>query len=214
MNLSRRMTIPAACALGLSLVLTACGGGDRTTTTTDSTTTISHDTVVQAPATTDTAMTATPPAPAMTDANILAMLGHADSMEVEFGKVARSKSKNADVKSFAKMMVDDHTAMMKDGAALAKRLNLVPTVPANDTNGAAMASELATLQSADANSFDHTYVDHAVMDHQKVLDALNMMEPQAQSDSVKMLIQHARPKVQSHLDHAKQLQTKMGGAKM
>jgi putative membrane protein len=206
MNLTRLFTIPVS-TLGLCLCMAACGGNGSDTATTD--TTATHDTMATAPMPADTASSTT-----MTDANILAALSQSDSMEVEEGKVARSKAKNADVKAFGKMMIDDHTAMMKDGAALAKQLNIVPAPMAGDTDLSAAVAELDMLKKTDAASFDKAYIDHAVMDHQKVLDKLSMMESQAQSDSVKSLIQRARPKVQMHLDRAKEIQGKIGSASM
>ncbi len=193
-------------------LLVACGGKNDSAGTAD-TAAMHNDTMATAPATPDTTASMAAPAP-MTDANIMAKLAESDSMEIEEGKVARDKAKSADVKAYAKMMIDDHTNMKKEGSELAKRLNITPVPPANDASGSAMAAAMESMKNADAAAFDRMYIDHAVMDHQKVLDDLAAMESQAQNDAIKALIQRARPTVQKHLDRAKEIQGKMGGATM
>src|SRR5688572_18645525 len=95
---------------------TAGGSGDTTgTATTGANTT--------PPASTPPA---TPPPATMSDANIFARMGMTDSMEIEMGKVALSKAKSGDVKTFAQMMVTGHGKMKSEGAALASRLGITP----------------------------------------------------------------------------------------
>src|SRR5262245_59305754 len=57
---------------------------------------------------------ATSPAPAaMTDANIAAIVVAANTIDVENGELAKTKTKNAGVKAFAEQMITDHKSVNK-----------------------------------------------------------------------------------------------------
>jgi putative membrane protein len=146
---------------------------------------------------------------AMSDANILAVMGMADSMEVAEGKLVQGKAKSADVKKFGAMMVTDHSKMMSEGKALATKLNVVPAPPAGDNMKSEGDMAMQTLMSVSGTTFDSAYVAMAVADHQKVLDKLNQMRGQAKSPDLVAAIDKAIPVVQHHLDGAKTLQGKM-----
>jgi putative membrane protein len=163
------------------------------------------------PGAADTTTDTTAPKPmTMTDANIFAKLDAANSEEVDEGKLATSKSKNAAVKKFAQMLVTDHSKMKKEGADLAKSLNITPELPAGDTSMAMAQHTMDMLKSATA--FDSTFIATAIDGHQKTLDALNSMQGMATSDSLKTLISKAIPVVQHHLDEARALQGKMASS--
>ena len=54
------------------------------------------------------------------------------TVDVDYGKLAVKKTKNAEVKTFAETMIRDHTAVNDKAAALAKKINLTPE--ASDTS--------------------------------------------------------------------------------
>ncbi|MEP7219710.1 MAG: DUF4142 domain-containing protein, partial [Bacteroidota bacterium] len=188
----------------------------QATITTDSTGTMTsdsamthHDTAMASGTGMDTSKAAT--AMPMNDANILAALSMADSAEITEGKLALKKGKNADVKKFAQMMITDHGTMMSDGKALAAKLNITPTLPADDNmkgETAMMVQELTAA--ADGADFDAKYIAEAIGDHQKDLTMLNDMQAKAQAPELKDAISKAIPVVQKHLDRAKEIQGKLG----
>jgi putative membrane protein len=151
-------------------------------------------------------------APKMSDANIFAMLDAANSLEVAEGKIGQQKGKNADVKAFAKMLVDDHSKMKQEGSDLAKRLNITPTPPPGDTSAQQMEHSSQMLNSTSAASFDSVFIAHEIDGHRNTLNVLNTMQSQATNDSVKSMISGAIPKVQHHLDRAMEIQGKLGGS--
>ena len=75
-----------------------------------------------------TAPAAAPP----NDAQIAQIVLTADTVDVDYGKLAVKKTKNAEVKAFAETMIRDHTAVNDKAAALAKKINLTPE--ASDTS--------------------------------------------------------------------------------
>jgi putative membrane protein len=111
------------------------------------------------------------------------------------------------VRNFGKQMVADHHKMRVQGQALAKKLNLTPTPPADDNIVSDAQKEIDNLNStAKGKDFDKAYIDGQVDDHKKVLDLAVKAMGQAQSTELKNLIQKATPTVQSHLDKAEAIQ--------
>ena len=59
-------------------------------------------------------------APALTDANIAAIVLAANTADIENGKQALSKAQSPDVKQFAQTMITDHTSVNQQAAELAR----------------------------------------------------------------------------------------------
>lgn len=63
-----------------------------------------------------------------TDAQIAMIVVVADTVDVDYGKLAVKKTSNQGVKEFAETMVRDHTAVNDKAIALAKKLGVTPEV--------------------------------------------------------------------------------------
>src|SRR5207237_6630217 len=61
-----------------------------------------------------------------TDGQILAFASAANRGEIAEGKLAETKATNAKVKSFARLIVADHTKMLTEGTTFAKKNNITP----------------------------------------------------------------------------------------
>ena len=148
----------------------------------------------------------TPAAPALVkaDQNIVIDMARANIAEIETGKLALSKSQNADVKAFAQQMVDDHTKALADVTALAQNKGVtLPTEP--DAKHKALAAKLGKLNGA---AFDKAYLAQAgVDDHSKVSAALKKFEAKAKDQDVKALAAKMSPTVEQHLHHATELKS-------
>lgn len=160
---------------------------------------------------------ATTPTPAATtdlsDANIVALLDHANAADSTAGALAATKATNPQVKQFAKLMMSEHHALRKQGADLAKRLKLTPEPPANDPVTPLAQQETQALQSAPKGAeFDKTYIDQEVAAHQAVLDLVDKAHGEADNAELKALIEKAKPVIEKHLDQAKQIQQKLQGS--
>jgi putative membrane protein len=141
------------------------------------------------------------------DANILALLDEANVADSSEGAIAATKGTSAAVRNFGKQMVLDHHKLRVQGEALAKKLKITPTPPADDNIPADAQKETDNLNStAKGKDFDKAYIDGQVDDHKKVLDLAVKAMSQAQITELKNLIQKATPVVQSHLDKAESIQ--------
>ena len=152
------------------------------------------------------------PAFAITDPEIADIAVTAHKIDIARGKVALSKTKNAEVKQFAKQMVDDHGAGLKEAVALATRLGVKPQTNATSKSlqdGAKKAS--ARLKKESGAKFDKDYIDTEVGYHEAVIDAVkNTLIPNAQNADLKQLLTNAVPTFEGHLQHAKNVQAQLG----
>jgi len=143
----------------------------------------------------------------LTDAQIAAVAVTANKIDIDAGRLAQKKSKNAQVKRFAADMIRDHGSANRQAAALAKKLHLTPQP--NDTSRSLAKGgqeNLEKLKSMKGSEFDRAYIDHEVTYHQAVLDALDQkLIPGAQNADLKSLLQSVRAVIAQHLDHAKTL---------
>jgi putative membrane protein len=151
-------------------------------------------------------------AQAPNDAQIAHIVVTANQVDIEAGKVAQTRGQNAEVKAFGKQMVTDHTAVNKQATALVTKLKVKPednpTSQSLKSGGDANVKNLKTLKGA---AFDKAYVDQEVTYHQQVLDAIDKtLIPNAKNAELKALIEKVRPAIDGHLQHAKQLQAKLG----
>jgi putative membrane protein len=141
------------------------------------------------------------------DANILALLDEANVADSSEGAIAATKGTSAAVRNFGKQMVSDHHKLRVQGEALAKKLNITPTAPADDNISSDAQKEMDNLNStAKGKDFDKAYIDGQVDDHKAVLALAVKAMGEAQSTELKNLIQKATPTIQGHLDKAEAIQ--------
>ena len=192
---------PLALASAVALVA-ACSKGDNAA---DSARTTDSSAVA---ATSTAAMT--PAAPAMTDANIFGFLDAANVADSAAGSVAAAKGTTADVKSFGRDMMRDHHALRKGGQDLAKKLNITPEAGAGDNTATAEAAWKDSLNAMPRGAdWDKAYIAHEVAVHEKVLSTAQTAAGATQNAEIKGMIEKAAPNIQAHLEHAKQIQSKL-----
>ena len=147
---------------------------------------------------------ATPP----NDAQIAQIVLTADSVDVDYGKLAVKKATSPEVKAFAETMIRDHTAVNDKAAALAKKISLTPEASATSKSLKADGDKMmAKLEGLSGAEFDKAYVDNEVAYHTSVIGALDsVLLPNAKNAELKSLLETGRPIFQSHLEHAKTIQ--------
>jgi putative membrane protein len=124
--------------------------------------------------------------------------------EVELGKLALSKSQDADVRAFAQRMVTDHGKANAQLAAIAKSKHLA--VPKSlDAEHAAMVKELESKSGAD---FDTAYGEHMRHAHDKTIE---LFEGEAKTTSDGELAEFASQKLPTVREH-KEMAEKLPGS--
>ncbi|HKP49080.1 MAG TPA: DUF4142 domain-containing protein [Gemmatimonadales bacterium] len=148
---------------------------------------------------------------ALSDANIVALLDEANMADSATGAYVVTRATNPEVKAFAKLMMGEHHALRAQGQQLAKRLGVTPQMPAEDPFKSAVQAEMTALKgAAKGAAFDRTYIDQEIGIHKAVLDVAGKAHDAAQNEELKKLIEQAGPVIQKHLDHAEQIQKKLG----
>jgi putative membrane protein len=142
------------------------------------------------------------------DAQIASIVVTANQVDIDAGKLAASRATSDEVKSFAKLMVTDHTGVNKSATDLAAKLKVKPhdnaTSQSLKADGDKSLAHLKTLKGA---AFDKAYIDREVTYHQQVIDALDKtLIPGATNEELKALLVKVRPAFVAHLEHAKRLQ--------
>jgi putative membrane protein len=146
-----------------------------------------------------------------TDAQIAAIVVTANQVDIDAGKLAKSKAHSQDVKEFAQRMITDHSAVNKSATELVERLHVTPEPnPTSESLQKGGDENLAKLKTLSGAAFDKAYIDHEVAYHEAVLSALDKtLIPSAQNAELKALLVKVRPAFVAHLDMAKQIQSQL-----
>ena len=228
-----------AALAGVAIGMVACGGSDDTATDSAN---VAAGEVARA----DSAATATPPAPSTPttpaptgitggDPEIVQFMAVVDAGEVEAGRVAQRQARHAQVKTFARTLVNEHTRSLRQTRQLARTANIpLDTTMLSTATGTAGATASATtppltgvagqihtthqqtmqrLQNLQGADFDSAFMNAQVAGHEQVLTILQQAQTQAQDSSLKQRLTQATQSVQQHLERARQVQqTVMTGA--
>ena len=207
--------------LGTMFVLTACGGdkkdeagmaGDTSAATSATSGGMVADTAAGSMGASDTAGGAM--GGAMSDANILSAISMSNAAEIGTSKAAQSKLTDANVKAFARDMITQHQTMQGQADKVAKQANITPEPGSQGDAMKKMVDSATTALTSGTRgaAYDQQYITLQVQAHQSTLDNLQRFQNSAQNAELKNLIQQAIPKVQQHLQRARDIQGKLGAA--
>lgn len=144
-----------------------------------------------------------------TDPQIVGIVLAADQIDIDYGKIALVKSKNKQVREFARRMVTDHSAVQKSVIGLAAKLG-VTAADSPTSNGLKSGARdiTAKLNSLQGKEFDKFYIDNEVGYHKTVTDAVEaVLIPSARNGELKAALEGAQPLFLKHLEHARMIQS-------
>ncbi len=174
---------------GAALAFTACNNAPKDAKATADSLNKSKDTTKNAMATGGIAVD-----PA--DAKFATAAANGGMAEVGLGKLAASKTTNAQIKEFANMMVTDHGKANDELMAIAKAKNI--TLPA--TVDADHQKKMDDLSKKTGKDFDKAYVDAMVDGHKKTLDLMNDEAKNGKDADLKAFAAKTAPVVKMHYD--------------
>ena len=145
------------------------------------------------------------------DAQIAAIVVTANQVDIDAGRLAKSKAHSPQVKEFAQRMITDHSGVNKSATELVQKLHVTPEPnPTSESLQKGGDANIAKLKSLSGAAFDKAYIDHEVTYHEAVLNALDKtLIPSAQNAELKALLVKVRPAFVAHLDMAKQIQAEL-----
>ena len=126
--------------------------------------------------------------------------------EVDLGKLAEQKSTDPKVKSFAAMMVKDHTEANQklESLASSKQITLPKSLSTADT------ATRTKLEALSGESFDKSYVESQLKDHEKTVHLLKQEISSGQDADAKAFAQSVLPTVEHHLQAVRTLANEEG----
>jgi putative membrane protein len=196
----------------VAIVLAACSSRNEARAPDTATTTMSPGPAMSGSDTTRRDRTASPGG-TMSDANILAQEHGGDSAEVVIARYAKAHASDAGVKSFAQLLIDDHSKGEKEVEAVVKQVSITPQPAADDTTSQETAHTLAHLGTLKGHDLDTAFVAHEIQDHQTDIADAHKAVAAAQNAQVKQLVEKSLPELQKHLDRAQALDKKLSGGK-
>jgi putative membrane protein len=151
-------------------------------------------------------------AQAPTDPQIVGIVVSANQIDIDYAKLALSKSKDQNTRDFAQQMVTDHSALQKAVFDLGAKLKVTPADSDTSKSLKAQAAETTNkLNALKGKAFDKAYVQNEIAFHKAVMDANStVLIPNAQNAELKGALTNAQPLFQGHLEHAQKVQSAEG----
>lgn len=125
--------------------------------------------------------------------------------EVESGQLALSKTTNAQIKDFARMMVADHRKANEELKSIAKMKNITLPDALDDEH----RKNMDELNKKTGNDFDKAYVSAMIDDHKKTLKLMQDEAKDGRDADLKAFAVKTAPIVQAHLDMINKIQDGM-----
>ena len=132
----------------------------------------------------------------------------ANSIDAELARLALQRAQSNEVKAFARTMIDDHTGVNQQAAALAKKLGVTPA--SNDVSTSLLKGAddaRVKLEKLKGAAFDRAYMAREVEYHQAVLNAIDgLLIPTTENAELRDLLKAVRPAIVAHLERAQRIQ--------
>jgi len=193
--------------MSLALLIAGCNqkASDTADTTKSDATDMASDASVavsDAAADVKEALTPTP-----TGAEFANKAAKSDAFEIAAAKLAKAQASLPEIKTFAAMMITDHTgstAKIKKAAGAAD-----PAITPDPTLTDDQNSKLADLGKLSGANFDKAYVNGQIDAHKDALNLMTVYADHGDTPSLKAAAAEIKPKVQMHLDAIKAIKAKL-----
>jgi putative membrane protein len=139
------------------------------------------------------------------DATFMKNAAAAGMAEVEVGRMAADKATSADLKSFAQMLVDDHSKANDELKGLAGQKSV--TLPAEPKP--AQKAERDRLGKMSGAAFDRAYADAMVRDHRQAVALFDRESRYGKDADAKAWAAKTLPTLKAHLTKAQELAASM-----
>ncbi len=144
--------------------------------------------------------TAAPPM-AVDTPSFVKVVTSSNEFEIESSKLAEQKASDAAVKSFAKMMISDHTEAAE---GLKKAANLGETAPIMLPKHVAM---IKLLTDASGTDFESLYIDMQTSAHMEAVTLFATYAKAGDNVAIRAFAHKALPKLETHKMHVLKLVT-------
>lgn len=140
------------------------------------------------------------------DRNFVANAAQSNISEIELGQLALQKAADSQVKEFAQMMIDMHTAAQNELKALGSNRKFT-VADRLDEEHQSIKDQLSALSGAD---FEKAYINGQVTSHQKTSAIMQTEIDNGQDADVKAYAVKSKPMVDQHLSQAASIKAAKG----
>ncbi|MBA3695310.1 MAG: DUF4142 domain-containing protein [Methylotenera sp.] len=138
----------------------------------------------------------------MSDSHFLQKAAQTDRYEIKGSELAIKKSKDAQVQSFAKQMIEGHTKTSEDLKAMAAKKNVKVSAEPSFTQ----KTSLMLLEKRDGHDFDESYAENVGVDaHTAAVKLYEKAATSADDPEIKEFANKTLPALNHHLKMAKEL---------
>jgi len=139
----------------------------------------------------------------MSQKNVVDHLITADSIEIETAQLAASRTKNANVREFANMLVADHRKDLDSLQKIAAKPAIGRARGAADSVGVQGARELADLKAMTSDSaFDRAFVTDEINSHKQEIARLKALRAATTDPELQKNIEQSAATLEAHLARA------------
>jgi putative membrane protein len=131
-----------------------------------------------------------------------------DQYEIQAAQDAVAQSQNAQIKAFAKQMIEDHTRASESLRQAVLASGLPPPPEAMSSDQAAM---LSALQSLRGSEFDRAYANQQVLAHNQALAVEQSYAAAGTDPNVVAVAKSGVQMIQHHLQMVQRIRDKLGG---
>ena len=143
------------------------------------------------------------------DSDYLVFAADVNMKEIQMGKLAQQKSTNAEVRSYAEMMINDHTKALENLKKTAEAKNIsLPTALSEDAQEA-----YDDLNDEKAEDFDKKYVNMMVDGHEKTIKKMEKASEKANDEEIRMWAADMLPTLRTHHSEAERLEDALDAMK-
>ena len=149
---------------------------------------------------------------AFSDANIVAHLLNADTLEIEFALAAMSRAQSADVRQYAGTLLADHRNDIPRIRHVQDDKHLGFEVNPADASGQMLQRAVSDMRSvmSPCVGWDQTFIAAQLLYHYKTLQALRVWEKSARTEDLRDRLEDLIPIEQRHFDAAQRLANSLG----
>ncbi|WP_192256828.1 DUF4142 domain-containing protein [Mesorhizobium silamurunense] len=131
---------------------------------------------------------------------------NANQFEIQSSKLAQEKSASADVKAFAKQMIEDHTKVAEDfKAAMSQGQTTASIKPAGPALGPKEQQMLGELKEASGKDFDQKYIKMQIDAHRDAVALFSTYAKSGDDPAMKEFAKKTLPVLKTHEKHVKEL---------
>jgi putative membrane protein len=151
--------------------------------------------------------------------HVLAHVHHVNQMEIDAGHLAQKKGTTQAVKSYGKMLVDDHTSNDKEIIAFAKKHgqkigNEVAMNEADKQDEKDNKDAMARIKNMKGADFDREFLTTMAAGHDKELAKIDTAIGQVSDNDLATMLKDMKPVLQKHADQARELSKSNAQASM